>query len=230
MDMTYEEISEQEEPIIVKLAKMGNNKAIHRMIASIYPLIKTVAIEMSAGCDDNVSDLTNDGVIGAYRALKEFDPDLGFRFGTYAVGEYGWVRAYIQQAVYRSHLIKTSKFQRRKYGNIGSVVGFDSPVNADSDTKFGDVIADDHTESLDIKVEMDGSLRNIRTIDIFALIERMPDGIEKETIKKTACGMTVREIAEEHNASSHQKISRMVPQRNNEKAIATLKKMVMCRV
>lgn len=54
------------------------------------------------------SDLIHDGSMGLMRAMESFNPDLGFKFSTYA---YQWIEAYIRRAVssYRS-LIKVPHY------------------------------------------------------------------------------------------------------------------------
>lgn len=227
MDMCIEPLSADEETIVVKLAKQGNINARNRLIGSIYDLINRVAIEtaVQCGCINSIGDLVNEGFMGACRAFREFDPSLGFRFGTYAIGERGWVRVYMQQAVAQSHLIHASKHLRKKYGYTPSFVGFDSPLRDGSDRVLSDIIADD-SGSDEIEVEIDKKMYNIGEIDIYELIAELPDGIEKEIIAKSASGMTCRQIADEHYELTGQKMSRMTSNRMTERAIANIKKNI----
>lgn len=225
MDMTYEELSEENEAIVLRLAKDGNTRAAHRLVASIYPLIVKEAKEQCVKCSMSMTELINEGVIGVYRAIKEFDLTAGVRFGTYAYGEHGWIKAYIQEAVQQSHLISISRRDMRNSGVNISFFGFDSPLSGDSDLTIGDTIKsnDDDRESIDIKVEYKKRMCRLSNLNVFDLIEDLPDGIEKETFKCFASGMTTREIEEETG------VNRMTATRQRDRAIATLKKIVLCR-
>ena len=219
MELTYEALSRDAEHELVKLARKGCKKAMHALVNSITPLIKREAGKYSGKCD--VAELVNEGVLAVYRALSMYDESSGYRFSTYVVGERGMVQFYIQRAVNDSHLIKRSIPTNRKYGAL-VLCGYDAPTSTSNNLTYADVLTDTSNDGA-VMVDCDGVERDMATIDLNELIDRMPDGIEKTTIRKVANGLTMREIA------SDTKCSRMMPQRNTEKAIATLKKMINCR-
>lgn len=225
MELTYMELSRDEEVKIVKLAKGGCIKAMHALINSITPLIMREAYHwVASGANDGIGvvDLFNEGVLGAYRALETFDETLGFRFGTHAIGVHGMVKTCMRDAVANSHIIPQSTYYLKKHGAL-HITELDSPIpNNSHHLTYSDIVAD-KSNDMDTPVEYDMIERDMATIDLNELIDRMPDGIEKTTIRKVANGMTMREIA------SDTKCSRMMPQRNTEKAIATIQKMINCR-
>ena len=219
MELTYDALSRDDELSFVKLAKAGCHKAMHALIHSMTPIIKLEAAKYSGKVD--IAELVNEGVLGVYRALSMYDESSGYRFSTYAVGERGLVKFYIQRAVNNSHIIKRSIPTVRKYGSL-AMCGYDTPINNSDNLTYADVLPDKSSDA-ELTVEYDGYERNIDSIDLYELIDKMPDGIEKSTIRKVAAGMTMREIA------STDGCSRMTPCRNADKAINTLKKIAMCR-
>ena len=58
-----------------------------RLLAKYIPLVRNVASRMAMGFPRSVelSDLVNTGMIGLIEAFKNFDPDRGVKFETYAV-------------------------------------------------------------------------------------------------------------------------------------------------
>lgn len=222
MELTYMELPRDEELKVVKMAKAGCVQAMHLLINSITPLIKQEASRYAGGTMD-VFELVNEGVLGAYRALATFDETLGFRFSTHAVGLHGMVKTYIRDAVAHSHIIQQSTYYKKKHGSI-QIDNLNSPISPAFGKNLTLIdIVPDKSNDMNTPVEYDMVEREMETIDIHELIDRMPDGIEKTTIRKVANGLTMREIA------SETKCSRMMPQRNTEKAIAAITKMINCR-
>ncbi len=62
-------------------------EARQRLLAKYIPLVRNVASRMAMGFPRSVelTDLVNTGVIGLIEAFKNFDPDRGVKFETYAV-------------------------------------------------------------------------------------------------------------------------------------------------
>lgn len=210
--MNYQELSAIEENAVVRSAMAGNRAAMNKLINSIIPLIKKQASKFHCSAI-SMDDLINEGVLGAYKAFKEYDVNSGILFRTYAIGNRGWVFQFMQQAVWNSHLIGMS-VQDRKEGKLHEHHSFDSPVFDDEGVKFSDVIATPELEE-EKPWEDAGTL--------YEMIEKMPSGMEKEIITRFASDMSCREIGRELN------VSHQTPNRYREKAIAMLKKMAKCR-
>src|ERR1700722_20068485 len=76
----------------------ADRDAAHRLVTSHLRLVAKVA-RLYRGYGLPTSDLIAEGNVGLMHAVDRFDPDLGFRFATYAIW---WIRAAIQDYVLRS--------------------------------------------------------------------------------------------------------------------------------
>ena len=88
-------LNHQEEIDLSKRAKMGDKTARKRLIEKNLKLVVSIA-KKSRGHGLPFEDLIQEGNIGLMRAVEKFDPDLGFRFSTYATW---WIRQAVQRAV-----------------------------------------------------------------------------------------------------------------------------------
>ena len=88
-------LNHQEEIHLSKRAKMGDEAARKRLIEMNLKLVVSIA-KKSRGHGLPFEDLIQEGNIGLMRAVEKFDPDLGFRFSTYATW---WIRQAVQRAV-----------------------------------------------------------------------------------------------------------------------------------
>src|ERR671921_699087 len=88
-------LNHQEEIDLSKRAKMGDEAARKRLIEMNLKLVVSIA-KKSRGHGLPFEDLIQEGNIGLMRAVEKFDPDLGFRFSTYASW---WIRQAVQRAV-----------------------------------------------------------------------------------------------------------------------------------
>lgn len=84
----FPRLSEQEERELALLCAQGDGEAIRRMVSSNLRLVVSVAREY-AGRGVPMLDLIQEGSIGLLAAARKFDPELGFRFSTYATK---WIR------------------------------------------------------------------------------------------------------------------------------------------
>lgn len=81
-------LSEQEELELARRCARGDEDAIRHMVNSNLRLVVSVAREY-AGRGVPLLDLIQEGSIGLLTAAGKFDPELGFRFSTYATK---WIR------------------------------------------------------------------------------------------------------------------------------------------
>ena len=94
--------------------------AAGQMVNSHLRLVAKIAMKYR-GYGLPVADLVSEGNIGLMKAVKKFDPGLGFRLSTYAMW---WIRASIQEYVLRSwSLVKigTTSAQKKLFFNLRKI-------------------------------------------------------------------------------------------------------------
>jgi len=88
-------LSAKEERELARLAQLGDANARKKMISSNLRLVVSIAKHYySSGLD--FLDLIEEGNLGLIHAVKKFNPELGFRFSTYATR---WIRQAIERAI-----------------------------------------------------------------------------------------------------------------------------------
>lgn len=88
-------LTAQEERDLARRAKLGDDRARHRLIESNLRLVIAIARRYrNRGVP--FGDLIQEGTLGLDRAARKFDPDRGFRFSTYATL---WIRQSIQRGI-----------------------------------------------------------------------------------------------------------------------------------
>lgn len=87
--------AEQEYDYATKWVKKHDNKAAEQLVGSHLRLVVSVAYDFK-NYGLPVSELIASGNMGLMRALQKFDPELGFRFSTYAMG---WIKAEIYETI-----------------------------------------------------------------------------------------------------------------------------------
>ncbi|MEQ8320085.1 MAG: RNA polymerase sigma factor RpoH [Rhodospirillales bacterium] len=89
---------EDEYMLAYRLRDEGDVDAAHQLVTSHLRLVAKIAMGYR-GYGLPVSDLISEGNIGLMKAVKKFDPDMGFRLSTYAIW---WIKASITEYVLKS--------------------------------------------------------------------------------------------------------------------------------
>jgi RNA polymerase nonessential primary-like sigma factor len=88
-------LTADEEKYYARQARSGNESGRQRMIESNLRLVVKISRRyINRGL--TLLDLIEEGNLGLIRAVEKFDPDLGFRFSTYATW---WIRQTIERAI-----------------------------------------------------------------------------------------------------------------------------------
>lgn len=88
-------LSADEEKFYARQARSGDESGRQRMIESNLRLVVKISRRyINRGL--TLLDLIEEGNLGLIRAVEKFDPDLGFRFSTYATW---WIRQTIERAI-----------------------------------------------------------------------------------------------------------------------------------
>lgn len=98
----YNVLSSEEEYELGKRIQSGDLEARNRLAEMNLRLAVNIA-KRYTGRGLSMEDLVQEGNIGLIRATESFDPDMGFRFSTYATW---WIRQNIQRALFNSGAIR----------------------------------------------------------------------------------------------------------------------------
>lgn len=88
-------LTAEEEKELAYLVQQGDEKARQRMIESNLRLVIAVAKRYS-NRDISLADLISEGNLGLMQAVEKFDPEMNYRFSTYAVW---WIRHAIERDI-----------------------------------------------------------------------------------------------------------------------------------
>jgi RNA polymerase sigma-32 factor len=111
---------EREFELAVRYKETGDRDAAEELVVSHLPFVVRIAFQYRNYMLP-MQDLVQEGSIGMMKALKRFDPHMGFRLATFAVW---WIKAYIKNFIIRSwNLVKlgTTQAQRKLFYRIGDI-------------------------------------------------------------------------------------------------------------
>lgn len=91
----YPRLNQQEELSLYKRIQMGDTDAKDTFIRCNLKLVVSVA-KQYAHFSVPLMDLIQEGNLGLIKAVEKFNPDMGFRFSTYATQ---WIRQYISRYI-----------------------------------------------------------------------------------------------------------------------------------
>ena len=113
---------EEEQTLAVRWRDKGDTEAAHKLVTSHLRLVAKIAMKYR-GYGLPVADLVSEGNIGLMKAVKKFDPGLGFRLSTYAMW---WIRASITEYVLKSwSMVKlgTGASQKKLFFSLRNLKG-----------------------------------------------------------------------------------------------------------
>lgn len=114
-------LSEEEEYSLARKWRTESDiEAAQKLVLSHIKLVVKVAQKFK-GYGLPLMDLISEGNIGLMKAVKKFDPDMGYRLATYAVW---WIKATIQDYILKSwSIVKigTSAVQKKLFFNLKKI-------------------------------------------------------------------------------------------------------------
>lgn len=94
----YPLLTDKEFDLLIHRARKGDRKAVNKIVQGNLRFVVQVAAEYNY-TSVPFTDLIAEGNIGLLKAVEKFDPNLGYKFSTYAVW---WIRNAIQRSL-RQH-------------------------------------------------------------------------------------------------------------------------------
>jgi RNA polymerase nonessential primary-like sigma factor len=161
-------LSAEEELSVSRLARQGDAAASKRMIESNLRLVVKVA-KHYLGRGILFLDLIEEGNLGLMHAVEKYNPELGFRFSTYATW---WIRQTIERAIMNQrrmirlpiHKAKALNAYLRAARHLAQVLDHEptcEEIAAEIDKPLEEIIAimelSKDTTSLDVPVAKDSS-------------------------------------------------------------------------
>ena len=113
---------EEEQMLAIRWRDKEDTKAAHKLVTSHLRLVAKMAMKYR-GYGLPVADLVSEGNIGLMKAVKKFNPDLGFRLSTYAMW---WIKAAISEYILKSwSMVKlgTVASQKKLFFSLRSLKG-----------------------------------------------------------------------------------------------------------
>ncbi|MDA0306850.1 MAG: RNA polymerase sigma factor RpoH [Proteobacteria bacterium] len=113
---------DEEQMLAIRWRDKGDTDAAHKLVTSHLRLVAKMAMKYR-GYGLPVSDLVSEGNIGLMKAVKKFNPDLGFRLSTYAMW---WIKAAITEYILKSwSMVKlgTVASQKKMFFSLRSLKG-----------------------------------------------------------------------------------------------------------
>ncbi len=113
---------EEEQDLAFRWRDDGDTEAAHKLVTSHLRLVAKIAMKYR-GYGLPMADLVSEGNIGLMKAVKKFDPELGYRLSTYAMW---WIKASITEYILKSwSMVKmgTVASQKKLFFSLRSLKG-----------------------------------------------------------------------------------------------------------
>ena len=127
-------------------------------------------------------DIVQEGMIGLYKAIRDFNPDMQSSF-----------RVFAELCVTRQIITAIKTATRQKHGPLNNYVSFNRPVGSDDDGErvLGDVIA---TVAISDPADLVISAERVR--DLQTYFDQVLSDLETEVLRLYVAGKSYQEIAE----------------------------------
>ncbi|MCU1602606.1 MAG: polymerase, sigma-24 subunit, subfamily [Frankiales bacterium] len=166
---------------LVQAARCGDDGALAELLTKYRAFARVKARSyFLVGADRE--DIVQEGMIGLYKAIRDFNPDMQSSF-----------RAFAELCVTRQIITAIKTATRQKHGPLNNYVSFSRPVGSDDDGErvLGDVIP---TVAISDPADLVISAERIRALQ--AHFDEVLSDLETEVLRLYVEGKSYQEIAE----------------------------------
>ncbi len=210
---------EEEQLLAIRWRDKGDTEAAHKLVTSHLRLVAKMAMKYR-GYGLPVADLVSEGNIGLMKAVKKFNPDLGFRLSTYAMW---WIKAAITEYILKSwSMVKlgTVASQKKLFFSLRSLKGRLNILDSGELTpEQANRLSEEMNVSSDEIIKMNRRLSS-RDLSLNTPLATDEEGMEfQDTLVEEGPGPE-RQVADAEEFSHHSSILRGVietlPERERE--------------
>jgi len=165
---------------LVGLARQGDDGALSRLLQKYRGFARVKARSyFLVGADRE--DIVQEGMIGLYKAVRDFNPDLQTSF-----------HAFAELCITRQIITAIKTATRQKHGPLNNYVSLSRPVVADDDGErcLGDVLPAGSCDPADLVI----SAERIRALQLH--VDAALSDLEAEVLRLYVDGKSYQEIAE----------------------------------
>jgi RNA polymerase sporulation-specific sigma factor len=173
--------AERSDNELVQAARTGDDGALAELLTKYRAFARVKARSyFLVGADRE--DIVQEGMIGLYKAIRDFNPDMQSSF-----------RAFAELCVTRQIITAIKTATRQKHGPLNNYVSFSRPVGSDDDGErvLGDVIP---TVAISDPADLVISGERIRALQ--AHFDEVLSDLETEVLRLYVEGKSYQEIAE----------------------------------
>lgn len=198
------EINEEKE--IAKLAKNGNKEAKKKLVQANLKLVLTIARKAIHVSRLPMTDLIQEGNLGLMIAAEKFNPDLGYRFSTYAA----W---WIKQAMFKA--ISEQSYCMKIPVYIQETLSKFSKIKSEMERNYNtQVTTQDVAKKMDIEPEK---------IDLFLSAYSTTVSIEGNFDGNNGSELSVADVVADEKATVEENIEYEELKREISQVVSTLK-------
>ena len=143
---------EEELSLFYRWKNGGDERALHKLVLAYEPLVSSIAHLRRSGL--SVEDAKQEARCGLLEAARRFDPNKGFRFGTYARW---WMLSAVSTYMIANKDILSSRRMKRKPKLLPSnFVSLDAPITSDGQSAAEIIPSDQEGPDLVAERAIDG--------------------------------------------------------------------------
>lgn len=159
---------EEELGLFYRWKNGGDDRALHGLVLAYEPLVTSIVHDLRRS-DLSVEDAKQEARCGLLDAARRFDPNKGFRFGTYARW---WMLSAVNTYLIANKDVLSSRRMKGKPRLIPlNFVSLDAPITSDGESAAEFVASDEEGPDLLVEHAIDGKRLQDRLTDALNSLE-----------------------------------------------------------